>query len=179
MSGYFVTLIVCIASLASVYSRTTIQTDNYIIWTIPNNAQDITGVKTTPGAAIIGGGDDYTYPAFEYMIDHANFGDFVILRAGGTDSYNDFVYNLSVSMNKTLNSVSTISFLNREASFDSTLLSFIENAEAIFFSGGDQSLYIKYWVGTPVQETIQKKLATVTVGGSSAGMAILGEWIYT
>jgi cyanophycinase len=167
-----------VSFISAVFCRTTIETDNYIIWTIPDGAKDVTNIQSASGAAIIGGGSD-CIPAFEYMIDHANGGDFVVLRAGGSDAYNDFVYDMSVSMNKTLNSVSTISFLNREASFDSTLLSFIENAEMIFFSGGDQSLYVKYWVGTPVQEIIQKKLASVTVGGTSAGMAILGEWIYT
>lgn len=168
-----------IASLYSaVFCRTTIQTDNYVIWTIPDGAKDVTNIESSTGAAIIGGGSD-CIPAFEYMINHANGGDFIILRAGGTDAYNDFVYDMSVSMNKTLNSVSTLSFLNREASYDSTLLSFIENAEMIFFSGGDQALYVQYWAGTPVQEAIQKKLGSVTVGGTSAGMAILGEWIYT
>jgi len=112
------------------------------------------------------------------MINHANGGDFVILRVGGTDAYNDFVYDLSTSINQTLNSVSTISFKNRNASYDKTLLSFVENAELIFFAGGDQSKYIDMWVNTPLQELIQKKLPTTTVGGTSAGLAILGEWIY-
>ena len=49
----------------------------------------------------------------------------------------------------------------------------------IFFAGGDQYKYLQYWADTPLQTVIQDKLATVTVGGTSAGMAILGGHIYS
>jgi cyanophycinase len=48
-----------------------------------------------------------------------------------------------------------------------------------FFVGGDQNEYMTYWVGTQVQTIIQSKLANVTVGGTSAGLAVLGNWVYT
>jgi cyanophycinase-like exopeptidase len=55
----------------------------------------------------------------------------------------------------------------------------IRNAEAIFFAGGDQSDYTSLWPGTEVQSIIQGKLANVSVGGTSAGCAVEGNWIYT
>jgi cyanophycinase len=48
-----------------------------------------------------------------------------------------------------------------------------------YISGGDQSLYVEYWANTEVQTIIQSKLVNVTVGGTSAGLAVLGNWIYT
>ena len=46
-------------------------------------------------------------------------------------------------------------------------------------SGGDQNEYITYWANSDVQTIIQSKLVNVTVGGTSAGLAILGNWVYT
>jgi cyanophycinase len=36
-----------------------------------------------------------------------------------------------------------------------------------------------YWVGTGVQSIMQSKLANITIGGTSAGLAVLGNWVYT
>jgi cyanophycinase len=38
---------------------------------------------------------------------------------------------------------------------------------------------MNYWAGTEVQSIMQSKLANVTVGGTSAGLAVLGNWVYT
>lgn len=102
-----------------------------------------------------------------------------MLRASGTEAYNDWIYDLAASSGFKLNSVSTILFNNRNASSNSDVLKVIRNSEAIFFAGGDQSQYIDYWVGTEVQNILQTKSATVTIGGTSAGCAVLGNWIYT
>ncbi len=39
--------------------------------------------------------------------------------------------------------------------------------------------YITYWTDTPVQTVLQEKLRNVTVGGTSAGLAILGQFVYS
>lgn len=75
--------------------------------------------------------------------------------------------------------MTTIQVLNRDASFDETVLFNIRKADAIFFEGGDQSRYISWWTGTEVQTLIQVKVNNVTIGGTSAGLAILGNWIFT
>lgn len=126
----------------------------------------------------MGGGTD-TDEAFAWQIKNANGGDFVILRSSGTDAYNDYVFEMAATLKTPLNSVSTILFNNAKASADSSVLKTIANAEAIFFAGGDQSDYIKEWVGTEVQTIIQSKVANITIGGTSAGCAVLGNWIYT
>lgn len=45
--------------------------------------------------------------------------------------------------------------------------------------GGDQGVYMNYWAGTEVQSIMQSKLANITIGGTSAGLAVLGNWVYT
>lgn len=45
---------------------------------------------------------------------------------------------------------------------------------------GDQGNYIRYWKGTPVQAALNAHvLANRPIGGSSAGLAILGHYSYT
>lgn len=133
---------------------------------------------TLPGTVLMGGGTD-TDEAFLWQIENANGGDFLVLRSSGDDAYNEWIMGLSVASNKPLNSVTTILFNNRKASNDPEVLNQINNAEAIFFAGGDQSEYMHLWSGTPVQAAVQGKIKNVTIGGTSAGCDILGNWIYT
>lgn len=158
-------------------SSLVVDNDDITIWTIPDGAVNIDVSSTIPGAGLIGGGSDCV-KAFEWQISHANKGDFVILRASGADDYNDFVYDLSKLTNQTLNSVTTILFKTKNGSYDATVQNLLQNADAIFFAGGDQNNYINFWMNTPVQTIVQEKLKTVTVAGTSAGLAIQGNWIY-
>ena len=149
---------------------------NYKIWTI-GSTQDAKFDNSLPGVLLIGGGKD-PLTGFSWQIKNCQGGDYVVLRASGDDAYNEWIMALSRGDGHPLNSVSTILFNNKDASADEEVLTMISNAECIFFAGGDQSQYIDYWVGTQVQSIIQAKLDKVTVGGTSAGLAILGNWIY-
>ena len=91
------------------------------------------------------------------------------MRASGEDAYNPWIYNMSLVVGVPLNSVTTILWNNAGASSNPDVLNMIQNAEAIFFAGGDQSQYVDYWMGTDVQKIIQGKLDAVSVGGTSAG----------
>lgn len=151
--------------------------NSYDIWCVGKCDHDKV-TSSQPGAVLMGGGQDTT-EAFEWQINNANGGDFVILRASGDDAYNEWVFEISLLMDKPLNSVTTILFKKNSAVTESEVLTRIKNAEAIFFAGGDQSSYLSMWVGTEVQSIIQSKLGEVTVGGTSAGLAILGNWVYS
>jgi hypothetical protein len=49
-----------------------------------------------------------------------------------------------------------------------------------FIAGGDQSNYIRYWKDTPVEDAINFVAAKpAPIGGTSAGMAVLGEYVYS
>lgn len=99
----------------------------------------------------------------------------MVLRESGGPDYNPWIYKLAAQNGVSLNSVTTLLFLSRDASYDPAVLKIISNAEAIFFAGGDQGQYIRFWMNTDVQTLIQTKVANVTIGGTSAGLAILGE----
>lgn len=74
--------------------------------------------------------------AFQWHIRNANHGDFLILSAADyDDEYNDYVYQMSIDIGMPLNSVRTIEFQNRLASYDEDVLQWIRNAEGIFFEG--------------------------------------------
>lgn len=151
--------------------------DDFELWCVGNCDKDI-ATESTPGAVLMGGGTD-TDQAFEWQIEHANGGDFVVLRSSGDDAYNEYIYNMSSISGHRLHSVTTILFKNSKASSNSLVLSTIANAEAVFFAGGDQGDYYKLWSGTEVQTILQEKVSSITIGGTSAGLAILGNWVYT
>ena len=52
-------------------------------------------------------------------------------------------------------------------------------AEAVFIAGGDQENYIDFWKGTPAEDAINANVrAGEPIGGTSAGLAVLGEFAY-
>lgn len=131
--------------------------------------------ETKPGYVLMGGGGDVA-SAFAWMIERAGGGDFLILRATGTNAYNPFVRKIGPG----LNSVATLILRTREASEDPAVLEKIKKAEAIFFAGGDQWNYVSRWKGTGLQRAVQDRIqAGVPVGGTSAGLAILGQYVFS
>ena len=55
-----------------------------------------------------------------------------------------------------MNSVATLAIPDKDAAMDPFVADAIRHAEAIFITGGDQSNYVKYWQGTPVQDDDQR-----------------------
>lgn len=153
---------------------------SYATWCTGACSKDAVVLGTEAGA-IIGGGGALVPEAMVWQIRNANGGDYLVLRGsdiGQTEELdgwmNPVIFSLAQREGCALSSVRTIQFLSREASYNSEVLSYIAGAEAVWFAGGDQSDYLSLWAGTPVQALLNKKLANVTIGGTSAGAAILG-----
>ena len=126
------------------------------------------------GYALMGGGKDLD-EAFRWLCDHADDGDFLVLRATGTDAYNPYIHDLCH-----LNSVATLIIPDRAAAADPFVTATITNAAAIFISGGDQARYINFWAGTPVETALRNAVTRgIPIGGTSAGLAVLGQYIYS
>jgi cyanophycinase len=139
---------------------------------LTGNAADAIGT-TQFGLGLMGGGTDVD-ALFTWMSDRAGSGDFVVIRASGADGYNQYVFDLG-----DFDSVETLVLKNRSASFDTFVLQTIRNAEALFIAGGDQSAYVNNWKGTPVEDAIHELAARgIPIAGTSAGTAILSEFIY-
>lgn len=142
-------------------------------YTRDGNPQDLV-TKPQPGYLLMGGGKDVE-EAFQWMINKSNGGDFLILRAAGTPAYNPFVLKLGK-----VNSVATLILKTREQSSDPEVIDHINRSEAIFFAGGDQWNYIRLWKDTPISKAVQKRIDQgVPVGGTSAGLAVLGEYYFS
>src|ERR1700758_1907226 len=135
---------------------------------------DITS-STTPGTVLMGGGTDVD-AAFQWMCQRSGGGDFLVIRATGTDAYNPYIQQLCPGAN----SVATLIIPNRTAASDPFVASTIQSAEALFIAGGNQADYINFWKGTPVESTLNALIARgVPMGGTSAGMNVLSEFIYS
>ena len=155
----------------------------------PHFAYFVTGDPLAPGAArtvfgiaLMGGGGRVD-EAFRAIATRAGHGHVVILRAVSDGSFDptDGDYG-EAFMNEwgPVVSAETIVFHDRAASYDPRVLEALRRADGIFLAGGDQANYLHYWKGTPVQELLNAHVAANRpIGGSSAGLAILGHYSYT
>ncbi len=144
----------------------------YTSWVVGSTA-DAIPTDFQAGLVLAGGGGDNN-DAMRWMLNRAGGGDVVVLCASGTDGYNSYLYT---SLGVTVNSVETILVNSRNAAEDPYVAQRVRNAEALFIAGGDQYDYYLYWKDTPLMEAINFLLneKKATVGGASAGMAILGK----
>ncbi|HLK17456.1 MAG TPA: cyanophycinase [Bryobacteraceae bacterium] len=131
--------------------------------------------KTKPGFALMGGGEDQD-AAFHWMCELAGSGgNFVVLRASGTDAYNPYVRKLCPAMS----AVETLIITSREGAAQPFVAETIRKASAVFLAGGSQDNYINFWSGTPVADSINEAIKNgVPVGGTSAGLAVLGDYSF-
>lgn len=138
------------------------------------NAADV-ATATLPGTVLMGGGTDVD-AAFQWLCARAGNGDFLVIRATGTDAYNPYVQQLCPNAN----SVATLIIPSAAAANDPFVAQAIAGAEALWIAGGDQSDYIKQWTGTPVQAAINAHVASgKPIGGTSAGMDVLTQYVYS
>jgi len=160
-------LLVCLAILPANAAK------KYSYFRIGNSNEVTT--STAPGTVLMGGGTDVD-AAFQWMCQRSGNGDFLVIRATGTDAYNPYIQQLCPNEN----SVATLIIPNASAANDPDVASIIQHAEALFIAGGDQSDYINFWQGTPVESALNGLItAGVPIGGTSAGMNVLSQFVYT
>ncbi len=132
-----------------------------------------------PGLVLGGGGTDVDR---EFVWIHDTIvgshqrrgGDLVVLRATGNDDYDRYIYRLA-----RYHSVRTL--LLPTCSSSKTLraaAAIVERSSAVFFAGGDQADYV-IWKDTPIESAVQGVYDHGgVVGGTSAGEAILGRFVF-
>jgi len=129
---------------------------------------------TEAALLLMGGGTDVD-AAFRWFIAKAGGGHVLILRASGNDSYHKYLFDELGG----IASVETLVFHDRGAASDKHVLEIIAHADGIFIAGGDQANYIHDWKGTPLAAALDHHLAAgKPLGGTSAGLAILGHYSY-
>jgi cyanophycinase len=126
------------------------------------------------GLLLSGGGGDVD-EAFRWFIRKAGSGDIVVIRASGADGYNKYISSLG-----RVDSIESIVTKTPEASRNPAVLQAVRNAEGLFIAGGDQWNYVRLWKGTPLEDAIHHVYAKGgPVGGSSAGLAVLGQHAFS
>jgi cyanophycinase len=135
------------------------------------NAADV-NTTTSGGLALLGGGPDID-AAVHWMCEKSGKGDFLILGARPSET------DQAVAKLCNANSIAFLMIPDREAANNPFVMSTIDNAEAILIDGGQQKDYVNFWLGSRVQEALNKAARRgIPIGGSSAGLAILGEFAF-
>jgi len=142
----------------------------YTSWIIGDTA-DV--VRQPLGGVVLAGGSTDVDAAMRWFLHRSGGGDVLILRSSGKDGYNEYLYQ---KLGETVNSVETILLNNRELASNPAIIRKVRTAEAIFFAGGDQGNYVRFWQGTPVADALNERIRQGAVmGGTSAGCGILGQ----
>jgi len=133
---------------------------------------DVDTEATPLGGVVLSGGASEVDPAMQWFLQRAGGGDVLILRVSGSDGYQDYFYD---ELGVDVASVETIKFTAPSAASANYVVQRIAEAEAVWLAGGDQSNYVNYWQGTPVEDGLHALVARGgAIGGISAGMAVLG-----
>lgn len=130
--------------------------------------------KTEAGLMLHGGGD-WATEAFRWLARKAGGGHIVVLRASYGGENGEEIYKEIGGVA----SVQTIVFSNRAAASDPRVLDIVRHADGIFLGGGDQSHYVNWWKGTPLNAALDAHVkGGRPIGGTSAGLAVLGAYSY-
>lgn len=129
---------------------------------------------TEPAFLLVGGGE-WPRDALVWWVARAGHGHFVILRASGAENLQQELYSGIGGVA----SVQTLVFHDRAAASDPQVLDILRHADGIFIAGGDQANYVRFWRGTPLNRLLDRHVAAgKPIGGTSAGLAILGGYAY-
>lgn len=140
---------------------------------------DTTNIIVNPQWAVcLMGGATENDSAMLWFLQKANGGDVLVLRTAGADGYNSYMYNLQGA---NVNSVQTLVVPSTQAANDNYVKTQILNAEAIFIAGGNQADYVSFWKNTALDTALNFfiQIKKGTIGGTSAGMAILGDFYFS
>jgi cyanophycinase len=147
---------------------------------LTGNAADVAVPLAGPAHDLGGGGTDVD-AGIQWMVDQvrgcsscATKIDVVILRSSGSDGYNDYIF----AMNG-VDSVETLVVTAAKDANSAAVETTVRNAEVVFFAGGDQCDYVRNFKGTKVETAVESVYARGGgVGGTSAGLAFLGDFVY-
>jgi len=138
-----------------------------------------TNINTTPefGVCLMGGATEHDN-AMIWLLEKANGGDVVVLRSSGSNGYNDYLYS---DLGVNVNSVETLVITSVAGATNPYVLDKVANAELIWFAGGDQWNYVSYFKDNALEDVLNDhiNLKKAPIGGTSAGMAILGSHYFS
>lgn len=168
-----VTVLASALALSSPAARGQAAAAGYAYYEIGDVAAPTSG--PTQGALLLAGGGDWDRDAFRWFAARAGHGHLVVLRASGAaEAGEEFFRDIGGFA-----SVQTLVFASRAAATDPRVLAILARADGIFIAGGDQANYVRFWQGTPVARLLDDHIRKGRpIGGTSAGLAILGGIAY-
>jgi cyanophycinase len=141
---------------------------------ITGNEADAKVTPTGPGLIMMGGGADVD-EAFDWWSDYIAGGDVVVLRASGSDGYNDYLYEDFAPVD----SVETMLVTSTALANHPYVACRVRQAEGIFIAGGNQATYLEVWKHSELADALMHAWDRgAIVGGTSAGLAVLGEFAF-
>ena len=164
--------LLCVAALFCAARSHAQQATGIELFSLPAAAP---GNPRTPsfGVALLGGGGDVD-DAAKFLCEHSHGGEIVVLRASGRDAYNPYFHELCPN-----NAVATLLITSPEGAKSPEAIQHVRNSHALFIAGGDQSNYVKMWPGPLLKEINDATARGVPIGGTSAGLAVLGEFAFS
>ena len=98
----------------------------------------------------------------------------IVIRHSGTNAYNQAILAMDG-----VNSAKTLIISEREDAKEENVVEQIQNAEVIFFAGGDQCQYLRNYRNTGVDQAVNSVIARGGgIGGTSAGAMIQGNFVF-
>lgn len=169
-------MMLSLLGLPSVFAPARTQTsagDGYAEYSTPATAPQ--QIHSPRFGLVMLGGHGEVDEANKFLCEHSGGGKIVVLSASGEAEYNDDFHVACPA-----NSVTTLVITSRNGGMSPFVAAQLHSASAIFISGGDQSNYLKFWSGTPVQSEINQAIARgVPIGGISAGLAVEGQFVFS
>jgi cyanophycinase len=157
----------------------TFASKNYDLYRTGNAADALPAAPATSMLVLMGGGTDVD-DAFRAMIAKARGNgsakvDVVVIRVSGADGYNESIYAMDG-----VDSVESLVIKTREGANDPAVNKIVAAADVLFIAGGDQWDYINLWKGSLLDSSLRGLAAKrVPMGGTSAGLAVLGQFDYS
>lgn len=168
-AGLVVTSILAMAQVALAQTVDAEGTTGYRYF-VTGTVADQPPAPPSPGLMLMGG-SDWSPEAWQWFADRSGNGNIVILRASQDGADGEWVYNEIGG----IASVQTLVFHDRIGAFDPLVADILAGADGVFIAGGDQSNYVRFWKGSPVQDALNAHVAAGRpLGGTSAGLAIMG-----
>ncbi|GAB4383387.1 MAG: hypothetical protein Kow00121_45160 [Elainellaceae cyanobacterium] len=132
------------------------------------------------GILLIGGAEEGRSgedAATRWFLDRADRGNYLVLRSGRLGSQAAWICKHYRDL---IASAAELSINSRAAANDPEVIRYIRDADALFIAGGNQDAYEDYWEGSAVEDAVNDLInrKRVPVAGTSAGMAILGDYYY-
>ena len=182
-SRYFISAFIFVVFLLASFPKTgsnTALADEGYNYKVKCGEVNSTSPQPTPAVMLIGGaesGKEGENAATEWFLNRADGGDYLVLRFGKVGKQAEWICDNYKSL---VSSAAELAINTKEAADDPDVEQYIRDAEALFIAGGDQNAYQDTWEGTDVEDAINYLIneKRVPVAGTSAGMAILGEYYY-